>query len=245
MNFSVNKNGDFFLELYSTITQDDNLYIARYQNGHYKMATKMGDEINSGSFDGFPYVDPDENYLIFASNRPGGYGGYFDMYISYKNTDDTWAPAINMGYEINSAGAWYASVTLDKQYLFFNTAKAGYDYGYNPYWISAAVIDSLQLLVGMREQSTAFNQVKLYPNKPNPFSVRTNICFEISNPQKLTLDIYNLSGVKLRTIIDGVFYPSGIHAVTIDTTDLPPGIYTYLLKPERGNPSTGKMIVIK
>jgi hypothetical protein len=243
MSFAVNKNRDFFLELYSGTTQDNDIYVARFQSGHYKMAVKLGDEINSGSFDGFPFVDPEEKYLIIGSNRPGGYGGYFDMYICFKNTDGTWTPALNMGYEINCTGAWYASVSTDKQYLFFNTAKPGYDYGYNPYWISASVIDSLRLTVGMEELKSQTGDVILFQNQPNPFNKKTRICFRVNAPSVLSILVADLSGKTVERLAVNKFYGTGDYQLDFDACSLPDGIYTCRLIPEKGMPCLRKMIV--
>jgi len=244
MDFSVNTNGDFFLELYSTTTQDNDIYVARYQYGHYKMATKLGDEINSVAFDGFPFADPDEKYLIFASNRPGGYGGYFDMYISYKNTDETWTTSRNMGYDINCTGAWFASVTLDKQYLFFNTAKPGYDNGYNPYWISAAVIDSLQLLANIEPYEQTEGQSKLYQNTPNPFRESTQFVFKLDKPSRVSLIITDMLGKQVAAPIWNQNMSAGEHREIFypEMLNLQSGIFFYSLITEKRT-FTKKMII--
>ena len=49
-----------------------------------------------------PSLSEDGRKLFFASNRPGGYGGY-DLYFSIR-TDGRWGPAINLGPEINTSG---------------------------------------------------------------------------------------------------------------------------------------------
>lgn len=43
-----------------------------------------------------PFIAPDESCLIFSSNRPGGYGSN-DLYISFRNDNDTWTAPRNMG----------------------------------------------------------------------------------------------------------------------------------------------------
>ena len=50
----------------------------------------------------FPFIAPDESYLIFTSDRKGNFGGG-DLYISFHNIDtDTWTEPINMGAPINT-----------------------------------------------------------------------------------------------------------------------------------------------
>lgn len=49
-----------------------------------------------------PSLTPDGRRIFFASNRPGGYGGY-DLYFS-DYFEGRWAAPINLGPEINTAG---------------------------------------------------------------------------------------------------------------------------------------------
>ncbi len=50
-----------------------------------------------------PTVSPDSKFLIFASDMPGGYGGY-DLYISEILSYDSVSTPVNMGNIINSKG---------------------------------------------------------------------------------------------------------------------------------------------
>ena len=47
-----------------------------------------------------PFIAPDESYLLFVSNRPGGYGGGDIWYI--KKEGRKWSDPINLGPEINT-----------------------------------------------------------------------------------------------------------------------------------------------
>lgn len=68
---------------------------------------------------GDPYVPPDESFMIFKSNRAGGYGG-FDNYISFSNADGSWGDPINMGPEINTeVDETAGDISPDGKYLFF------------------------------------------------------------------------------------------------------------------------------
>lgn len=51
---------------------------------------------------GFPCFSPDGKALFFASNRPGGYGG-FDLYVSYR-VGNGWSSPENLGNTVNSMG---------------------------------------------------------------------------------------------------------------------------------------------
>jgi TolB protein len=136
--FSLIRDSVLYIEV-STQEQGD-IYRSPLVNGQYSQFEKLSDSINSTSGDGAPYVEVNENYIIFISNKPGGYG-YHDLYISFKNSDGTWTSAKNMGNKINGSNEdFMASITPDGDYMFFNSAKTG-DLGYNAYWLSASVIE--------------------------------------------------------------------------------------------------------
>ena len=80
-----------------------------------------------------PAVTPDGQRIFFASNRPGGYGGY-DLYFADRRNDD-WGPAINLGPDINTAGNEtnpYFHLTAQ---LFFASDGRGGLGGYDIYGI--------------------------------------------------------------------------------------------------------------
>ena len=74
------------------------------------------------------------------------------------------------------------------------------------------------------------------------------MAFNLPTPSRARLDVYNVAGRKVATVVDGDF-PAGHHSVTWDGTDaggrdVSAGIYFYRL--EAGtNQSTKKMIVLK
>ena len=64
-----------------------------------------------------PTVTANGQRVFFASNRPGGYGG-FDLYFSDRR-DGRWSPAINLGPEINTEGNEAFPYIHDDRQLFF------------------------------------------------------------------------------------------------------------------------------
>ena len=48
-----------------------------------------------------PSVSPDESFLLFNSARLGGFGKG-DIFVSFRQDDDTWGEPQNMGSEINT-----------------------------------------------------------------------------------------------------------------------------------------------
>jgi len=241
--FSVNNNLDIYLDLTEPSTNKSHIYVTRFQNDSYQFPEMLGPEINSAYNEYCPFIEPDEDYIIFGSDRPDGFGGQIELYISFRNEDQTWTEAINMGEEINSTGAFFPIVTLDKLYLFFCTGRAG-DIGYNPYWISADIIDSLQVQVGIRESRGYSGVPMLHQNRPNPFHHRTTLSFELSEAGKITLEITNQTGRMVITPVVGRHYPPGVHTVDFDASGLPAGIYFCRLTSPGSNPSVIRMAVL-
>lgn len=146
---SVTNDGTlYFCSMYG---DHDGIYRARLRNGHYSEREKLGCGINSGEVDGFPYVAPDESYLIFASFRPGSIG-MSDLFISFRRNDGTWTEPKNMGPKINSdAKEGYPYVTVDGKYFFFYSTRISVlnkhripDGPGNVYWVDAKVIQELK-----------------------------------------------------------------------------------------------------
>jgi len=141
LQFSLTANADIFLDVRDDVNID--IYRSEIVNDVYTTPVRLGSSVNTSYFEFSPYVSPDEDYLIFASNRPGGFG-MNDLYICFKNPDGTWSEAKNMGSSINSnqEDAW-PYVTHDGNYFFFVTKKEG-DIMSNPYWVDASILDALR-----------------------------------------------------------------------------------------------------
>jgi Tol biopolymer transport system component len=105
--------------------------------------------VNTRSGEGQPCVAPDESYLIFASNRAGGYGLH-DLWIAFRQAGGAWSQPLNMGATVNGSSEDSSPyLTADGLYFFF-TAKRSGDEGYTPYWVSTALIDSIRVRAGLR-----------------------------------------------------------------------------------------------
>jgi len=115
---------------------------SRLIDGKREEPKEFSKEINTGKWTAHPFVAPDESYLIWDSEREGGYGDS-DLYISFRQENGSWGPAINMGEGINTEREdTYGSVTPDGKYFFFHThlgeGKA------NIFWVDAQVIENLR-----------------------------------------------------------------------------------------------------
>lgn len=143
----------------------NNIYMSESVDGKYKPAEKLGPEINSRYREFDAFVTPDETFIIFASNRPGGLG-LGDLYISFKTKGGNWTPAQNMGEPVNSPGFEFCPMLSPcGKYLFFTSGRrvkrdlpeASFSYkdylnhhngphntSTNIYWVDAGIIYNLR-----------------------------------------------------------------------------------------------------
>jgi hypothetical protein len=110
---------------------------SEYKNKEYSKPELLVGSINSPEQDAHPFIAPDESYILFDSNRPGGYGNS-DLYISFRNEDNSWGDALNLGKPINTLEYdAIPSVSPGGEYLFF--CRAG-----DIFWVDAKIIKILK-----------------------------------------------------------------------------------------------------
>lgn len=113
-----------------------------FLKGKQEQPIPFGEAINSGKWTSHPFIAPDESYLIWDSEREGGYGDS-DLYISFRQEDGAWGPAINLGEGVNSEREdIYGSVTPDGKYLFFHSYLG--EGKSSIFWVDAKIIENLR-----------------------------------------------------------------------------------------------------
>ena len=141
---------------YPSVTADGTLYFFSRRDGglglgdiyrskrvdeQYTEVENLGGPINTEHHDLDPFIAPDESYLVFSSDRPGGYGSD-DLYVAFRKKGGTWTEPVNMGPSINSPREEYIpSMSLDGEQFFFTTNKSGQR---DIYWVDASVIEELR-----------------------------------------------------------------------------------------------------
>jgi len=92
--------------------------------------------------------------------------------------------------------------------------------------------------------NTGPDEFKLLQNYPNPFNPSTNISFSLKESGKVNLDIYNMLGQKVATLIDQNM-SKGDHAVTFNGSNLASGVYIYRLAVDNKFAAVKKMMLLK
>jgi hypothetical protein len=113
--------------------------------------------------------------------------------------------------------------------------------GYHQVYDDQLTTYQVKLAEGQTDMSD--NDLKVYQNVPNPFSLSTDIYFDIHKDTKVSLEIFSLNGQKLFSK-QGLF-PKGTNKISIDASSIPlnKGIYYYQIKTQNRS-LVRKMIVI-
>jgi hypothetical protein len=92
-------------------------------------------------------------------------------------------------------------------------------------------------------------EFSLNQNYPNPFNPTTSIRFALPNAATVTLEVYNLLGSKVRTLLNGTMMNAAYHNVVWDGRDdagaqVASGMYLYRIVADK-NSATMKMLMMK
>jgi hypothetical protein len=137
---SFTKNGKMYFSSNIGDKADRNnfdIYSSEFRSDAFMPAVKLGAGVNSTGYEADVFVAPDESYVVFAANRPGGLGSG-DLYVSFRGTDGAWTTSRSLGNTINtSTDDFCPYVSPDGKYLFY--ASRG-----DVYWVSTEVISRLR-----------------------------------------------------------------------------------------------------
>ena len=97
-------------ELYFTVCQDlngykncDIYYSEKDDYGYWISPRSVGDHINrNDAWESQASVSANGDRLYFTSNREGGQGG-LDLYVCYRQEDNSWSSPENLGDVINTS----------------------------------------------------------------------------------------------------------------------------------------------
>jgi len=110
--------------------------------------------------------------------------------------------------------------------------------------VGDATLDTSSVVLGIPlEQNNSIKTVRLFQNYPNPFNPVTVISWQLAFSSHVDLEIFNLQGQKIRTLLSGSLF-SGFHSVEFDASGLASGLYFYRLQAGRFI-EIRKMIVLK
>ena len=113
-----------------------------------------------------------------------------------------------------------------------------------PHWF----VRGTAVAVEDEEQAILPEAFSLRQNFPNPFNPETVIEFAMQRPGLVSLEVYNIAGQRVATLIDG-FLPAGDHRASFNSDgyaggQLASGVYLYRLRAGEFA-TTRKMVLLK
>ena len=122
---SVTRDGTMYFTRRLKGERADAIYRSRYENGQYSEPERLGPNINTGTARFNAFIDPDERFLIVPVFGRSDSHGATDYYVCFRNDNNTWTEAINLGEKINTqSGLEYSPyISPDGQYFFFMASR--------------------------------------------------------------------------------------------------------------------------
>lgn len=198
----------------------------------------------------------DVSYIDFVDSIPGGRAKISGFVYHYREMPWEGASVYLYGYDLNnvvfrkdttftnSLGNYeFFNVLMGLKYCVFIDITGGMD-STNSYCFDSLVTDTannnfMAPSVDVEEESKEAvpEHFALFQNYPNPFNPYTLIRFALPEDCEVKLEIYNILGQKVKTLVDG-FFTKGIQEVVWDgknqkEKEVASGIYFYRIKTKK------------
>ena len=242
-----------------TSNGSSDIFIAKMDsNGNWLWATRAGGNSYDGG-DGIKIDDAGNSYVTGYFVDTATFGSYslissglYDIFVAKMDTDGNWQWANRAGG--NSEDVGYG-ITIDadgNSYvtgIFMDTATFGSysltssgSYGYPDIFVA-----KLNNNISIENEIIPFSNG--LSNYPNPFNPKTTISFSIKQNCKIELEIFNIKGQKVKTLISE-FMQSGNHAVFWNGDDaygnkVSSGLYFYKLSVNGRREVVKKCLLVK
>lgn len=110
---SVSSNGNlYFCSWREGGFGESDIYVCRFENGNYSKPENLGNIINTKGYESFPFIAPDESYLIYESDSD-------ELFISIRRIDNSWSIPENLSEKLNSTNDRFPLLSNDGKYFFF------------------------------------------------------------------------------------------------------------------------------
>ena len=95
------------------------VYKARMISGGYSKPELLPGQINTKYQEIYPFIAPDESFLLFCSTRPRMEEKERDIFISFRSKDDTWSEPVNLSEALwLETGAAFRCLSPDGKHFF-------------------------------------------------------------------------------------------------------------------------------
>jgi hypothetical protein len=180
----------------------------------------------------------DQGYLMVGSTCSYGAGGS-DLYLLKVDSqgDSVWSMTYG---DANNDGGYVIIPAEENRYLI--AGYTGYsDSTFSDCWLLKIAVEPTG--VPENQENIVPSEYHLAGNYPNPFNSSTAIQYNLSEPARVRLEIYDILGKKIKTLADS-YQPSGRHSVLWQADDYSSGIYFYRLT-TADRTETGRMLLLR
>ena len=128
----------YFIGPLEGVAWEQGIYYSRLENDNYIDPILLKEPINTEYIEAYPFIAPDESFLLFSSSRPSTNENELKLFISYRNKDGNWKEPINLSEKLGLKSAVrFGCISRDKKYLFYLMDN-------NIYWVDAKIIEGLK-----------------------------------------------------------------------------------------------------
>lgn len=198
------------------------------------------------SQDGRPYNLQSAQEYILEHNSVGLSGEFEISWPVWENIPQSWEVMLH-----DLATGEKVNMRQEDSYKFAGNSTAKAKAAEGSYFIpefgkavSKRSAGRFKITVTPVETTFTFKgNVNLLQNYPNPFNPTTQIQFQLKSASEVVLEVYNILGAKVATLLDES-RAAGTHTVPFDGTDLSSGVYFYTIQ-TKNQVLTQKMTLLK
>src|SRR4030095_6997120 len=222
----------------STSSSEDAVIISYRTDGSEDWLRTYNNPSGNNSDVPLKVVEPQNSssFVSVAGYTIGRSGQKDIMVLSYTNSGNLRGASILNGPaggdDIASTGASVANNLIYTGFITNNSQNTDI--------ITGELIDAL--IIGIEKDPNLIpTSFKLYQNYPNPFNPVTKIKFDIPDPAKVNLIIYDQLGRRVETLVSDNL-ESGSYETTFDASPYASGVYFYTLTTD-GFAQTNKLVI--
>ena len=184
-------------------------------------------------------------YFFHDRNTPGSFdntlGGDKFIYVDQTNGSTGWTH-----YQVSEQAPVGADAISVRARFNPNTTGTAY---FDDFSVTKMVLATPPVAIEEKDGKAQYpTEYRLAQNFPNPFNPATTIQFSCPRTGWVRLDVYNILGQRVATLVDGI-YTGGIHDISWRSVDdrgqpVASGVYIYTLMTNDTRIS-GKMLLIR
>ena len=235
-----------YLGLSSVVWQDEIYIVGFHNSGFYKYTpaadawTQLADTPYSVAACAMGVID--DRIYCMAGSEQGNNSNSYRTILAYEISTNSWT--IDQT-QVQGRRTWMAAAAYRGEFYIVG--------GFDSAGVAVSVIEKIvprgpSTRVAATGAGTYPASFSLDPNYPNPFNPSTVISYRLAENSEVSLELYNLSGQRVRTLVSDM-RPAGRHQVVWDGRDdagraLASGKYFYRLNIGQQHATRG-MILIK